>query len=235
LYKPEENPQEFQFMREWYEKKQEKKQKKARKKGEEYEEMEFNLGGPETVINLDINNQRDNYLNPKHFKKYEYSFGEETSLNGERLVSIQFKAKRTIDHKKDSGEILINAEDYAIVSIRVKGKLSIPVMVRPVLFVIGLKIVNPSFHGVISYQKYHDKWYPELFRWDANVSLTKRHAFEANEHSDINVGQLFLINKVDSIASPVPKDKRFDKDEDMASQVHNDLNLHWEGLNIIKD
>ncbi len=50
-------------------------------------DMDMNLGGPESVINLDINNERDTYLNPKHFSKYEYSFGEETSLNGERLVA----------------------------------------------------------------------------------------------------------------------------------------------------
>lgn len=77
LYRPEENPQQFQFMREWFTAKQEKRKKKAIKKGEEFEEEEydndidFDLGGPETVIDLDINNERDNYLNPKYFSKYE--------------------------------------------------------------------------------------------------------------------------------------------------------------------
>ena len=187
LYKPEENPQQFQFMREWFEAKQEKKKKKAIKKGEEFDEEEFDsdmdvtFGGPETVIDLDINNERDNYLNPKYFKKYEYSFGDETSLNGERLVTINFKAKKTIDHKKDSGKILINTEDYAIVSIEQQGKFSIPFMVKPILFVIGLKIQNPTFNTVISYQKYKDKWYPQLFRWDAKIKLTKRiHILKVN-------------------------------------------------------
>lgn len=241
LYKPEEDPQQFQFMREWFEEKQEKRRKKAIKKGEEFDEEEFDdevdmdLGGPESVIDLDINNERDNYLNPKYFKKYEYSFGEETSLNGERLVTINFKAKKTIDHKRDSGKILINTEDYAIVSIEQKGKFNIPFIIKPILFVIGLKIENPVFNTVISYQKYKDKWYPQLFRWDANIKLTKKHTFDPNEISDINIGQVFFINEVDSIASPVLDEHRFNEEEDMGEQVYNDINLEWNELNIIKD
>ena len=241
LYKPEENPQQFQFMREWFEEKQEKKRKKAIKKGEEFDEedfdgeMDMDFGGPESVIDLDINNERDNYLNPKHFKKYEYSFGEETSLNGERLVTINFKAKRTIDHKKDSGKILINTEDYAIVSIEQTGKFSIPFIVKPILFVIGLKIESPTFKTAISYQKYKDKWYPQLFRWDAKVKLTKKHTFDPNENSDINIGQVFFINQLDSIATPIQESHLFDEEEDMGEQVFNDIDLQWGELNIIKD
>lgn len=241
LYKPEENPQQFQFMREWFEEKQEKRKKKAIKKGEEFDEedydseLDMDMGGPESVIDLDINNERDNYLNPKHFKKYEYSFGEETSLNGERLVTINFKAKRTIDHKKDSGKILINTEDYAIVSIEQTGKFSIPFIVKPILFVIGLKIENPSFNTVISYQKYKDKWYPQLFRWDAKIKLTKKHTFDPNENSDINIGQVFFINQLDSLASPIQESHLFNEEEDMDEQVFNDIDLQWGELNIIKD
>ncbi len=241
LYKPEENPQQFQFMREWFEEKQEKRKKKAIKKGEEFDEEEYDseidmdFGGPESVIDLDINNDRDSYLNPKHFKKYEYSFGDETSLNGERLVTINFKAKRTIDHKKDSGKILINTEDFAIVSIEQTGKFSIPFMVKPILFVIGLKIESPTFQTAISYQKYKGKWYPQLFRWDAKVKLTKKHTFDPNENSDINIGQVFFINQLDSIGTPIQEEHRFNEDEDMGEQVFNDLDLQWGELNIIKD
>jgi hypothetical protein len=241
LYEPEENPQQFQFMREWFEKKQEKRKKKAIKKGEEFDEEEYSddmkmdFGGPETVLDLDINKKRDYYLDPKHFKKYEYSFGEETSLNGERLVTINFNAKRSIDHKKDSGKILINTEDYAIVSIEQTGKFNIPFLVKPILFVIGLKIENPTFSTVINYQKFREKWYPQLFRWDARINLTKKHTFDANENSNINIGQVFFINEIDSLATPIPEQKRFESDTDMGEQVYNDINLGWEGLNVIKD
>lgn len=241
LYRPEENPQQFQFMRDWFTKKQEKRKSKAIKKGEEFDEEEydtdidFDLGGPESVIDLDINNEKDHYLNPKHFSKYEYSFGDETWLNGERLVTINFEAKRKIDHKKDQGKILINTEDYAIVSIEQSGKYTIPFMVKPILFVIGLKIGSPEFSTVINYQKYNGKWYPLLFRWDANIELTKKHTFDPNENSDINIGQVFFINELSADATPIESEKVFDPGEEMEEQVFNDLDLEWQGLNIIKD
>lgn len=241
LYKPEEDPKEFQFMREWYEKKQEKQKKKAIKKGEEFEEDEFdtdidlNLGGPETVINLDINRDLDHYLKPKYFKKYEYSFGEETSLNGEQIVTINFKSKGKVDHKRDQGKILISRENFAIVRIEQSGKFSVPFIIKPVLFLVGLKIGNPTFTRVISYQQYKDIWYPKLFRWDADIKLTKRHTFSANEESNIKVGQVFFINKIDIEANTIEKEKIFDTDKDIEEQIYNDLNISWEGMNAIKD
>lgn len=241
LYKPAKNPQKFQFMRDWVEKMETKEKKKALKKGEEVDEedydgdIDFNLGGPDSVLYLDINQNRDNFLNPKYFKKYAYSFGEETSLNGEHLVTINFKAKKTIDHIKDSGKILISKESYAIILIEAKGKAKIPLAVKPILFLIGLSITNPTFTKTISYQKYQEKWYPSLFRWDADVKLKKRHAFKSNEHSSINIGQVFLINKIDSIADSIPESRRFASNEDMGDQVFNDMGFEWDGLNIIKD
>lgn len=241
LYKPLEDPQQFQFMREWIEKKAAKEKKKADEKGETYDEEKYDgtidvdFGGPESVIDMDINQDKGNYLNPKYFKKYEYTFGEETTLNGERLVTINFKAKRKIDYQKDWGKILIHKDTYAIVLIEQTGKFSLPFLVRPILFAVGLKIGNPTFSKVIQYQKYNEIWYPKLFRWDADIKLTKRHSFEANENSNINIGQVFSINKLDAIAAPIPEEKRFDTGEDMENQVYNDLNLNWNEINTVKD
>ncbi len=241
LFRQAENPQSFQFMREWIEKKAAKEKKKALKKGEEIDEEDYDgnidmdFGGPQSVINLDLRNNDDNFLKPKHFKKYEYTFGEETSLNGESMVTIHFKAKRKIDYIRDEGTVIISKETYAIVHMEQKGKLSIPFVVKPILLVVGLKIKNPKFQRTVSYQKYKDLWYPSLFRWDADVNLTKTHTFSANEHSAISIGQVFLINKIDTTATAIPKEKRFDAGEDMAEQVFNDDYMTWEGLNMIKD
>jgi len=108
-------------------------------------------------------------------------------------------------------------------------------MVKPILFVIGLKIESPTFQTAISYQKYKGKWYPQLFRWDAKVMLTKKHTFDPNENSDINIGQVFFINQLDSLGTPIQEEHRFNEDEDMGEQVFNDLDLQWGELNIIKD
>ncbi|MCF6297774.1 MAG: hypothetical protein L3J08_07310, partial [Flavobacteriaceae bacterium] len=104
-----------------------------------------------------------------------------------------------------------------------------------ILFVLGLKIENPTFNKTISYQKINEKWYPKLFRWDAKIALKKSHVFKANEHSKINIGQIFFINKIDLIASPIPKEKLFDAKKNMEDQVHNNINIKWRELNIIKN
>ncbi len=241
LYKPAENVQQFQFMKEWIEKKSAKAKKKADRKGEEYDEDEYDgnlkvdFGGPQSVIHLDINHDKGNYLNEKDFKKYEYTFGEETSLNGEPLVAILFKAKRTIDHIKDSGKILISRETYAIVSVESTGRFSIPFLVKPILFAMGLSISRPQFSTTINYQKFKEKWYPNLFRWDAQVNLIKKHLFDPNENSTVNIGQVFLINKIDSVGIPIPKEKLFDSGKDLEKQIFNDTNMQWNELNVIKN
>jgi hypothetical protein len=239
LYKPAPDPQQFQFMRDWIDKRMAKEKKKAEKKGEEFEDfdesMDMDFGGPETILNLDLNQERDPYLDPKHFKKYEYTFGEETILDGESIITINFKAKRKINYMKDQGRILIGKDNYAIILVEATGKLSIPFVVRPILFAIGLKIEKPEFNKTISYQKYNGKWYSKLYRWDADVSLTKRHTFKSNEHSKFNIGQVFFINKIDSLSQTIAKDKRFDTKEDMENQVYNDLDVSWDGMNVIKD
>ena len=242
LYKPAENRQEFQFMSEWIKEKSAKEKKKADKKGEVYDEekydgnIDIDFGGPQSVIDMDIyHTDKANYLNPKHFNKYEYSFGDETSLNGEALVTIIFKSKKTIDNIRDSGKILMSKDSYAIAQLQTSGKFSLPFLVRPVLFALGLKVENPEFRTTVSYQKFHDYWYPKLFRWDANVDLTKRHTFEENEEAAIIIGQVFSINSIQTKGNSISAEKRFDPDKKLKDQVYNDLQINWNQINTVKD
>ncbi len=243
LYKPTDNKEQFQFMRDWIDKKIEKEKKKAKKKGEDFDEdfdfeEDMNMGGPETIIEMaDIRNEasKNNFLNPKHFKKYEYSFGEEKIYGDDVLITIHYKATKKIESVKDKGIIMISKGDYAIALIQGAGELSIPVVAKPVLFLIGLTVSNPKFKNTVSYQKYKDKWYPKLFRWDATITLKKRHMFSKNERADLKIGQVFFINQLDSIATPIPKAKRFNTKKGMDEQVQNDLNISWDGMNVIKD
>ncbi|WP_377177392.1 carboxypeptidase-like regulatory domain-containing protein [Namhaeicola litoreus] len=242
LYRPEENPQQFKFMREWLDKKREKSKKRAQKKGEEWEDewdedsFKMDFGGPESVLDIDIYHDNDaNFLNPKHYSKYEYSFGDETVLNGEPLMTIVFKAKKSIDYIRDSGTILISRDTYAIVQVEQKGKFAIPFLVKPILFAVGLKIANPRFTKTITYQKYENQWFPQLFRWDANVILEKRKSFDKNEEANINIGQVFSVIEFNQQASPIEPSKKFDPGKEMPEQVFNDDGLIWNNINVVKD
>ena len=250
LYRETDNKEDFQFMRDWIDKKIEKEKKKAKKKAKKSGELpkegsdedfdfaqDMNMGGPQMIIEMaDISgSNKSNFLTPKYFDKYTYTFGEEQFYNDELLVTINYKAKKKIDYVRDQGTVLISKNNYAIAFIKGTGVLSIPLFVKPILFAIGLSIKNPQFNYMVRYQKYKDKWYPKLFRWDANITLKKRHMFKANEHANLKIGQVFFINKLDSLATPIPPDKRFDTNEKMGTQVFNDLGLSWEGMNVIKD
>ena len=247
LYKPTENLQNFQFMRKWIDKRIEKEtkkaKKKAKKKGEIFEDdfdfdRDMNMGGPETIINMaDIRNgsSNNNFLNPKHFKKYEYTFGDEKYFNGDILVTIHYKALKKIESVKDQGTVLISKGDYAIALIEGSGILTVPVLAKPIIFLVGLSVSNPKFRNTVSYQKYKDKWYPKLFRWDATISLKKSHLFSENEQANLKIGQVFFINQLEYVSTAIPKEKRFDSGEDMEEQVHNDINISWQGMNVIKD
>jgi len=243
LYKPIDKKEDFQFMRDWIDKRIDKEKKKAKKKGEEFDEdfdfeKDMNMGGPEMIIEMaDIRNEasNNNFLNPKHFKKYEYTFGKEKVYNDDVLIAIHYKALKKIESVRDHGTILISKGDFAIASIKGSGELTIPVVAKPVLFLIGLSVSNPKFKNTVTYQKYKDKWYPKLFRWDATITLKKRHMFKANEKANLKIGQVFFINQLDSVATPVPTEKRFNTKEDMEDQIYNDLNISWEGMNVIKD
>ena len=143
--------------------------------------------------------------------------------------------RKSIENIRDSGKILISKDNYAIAQVQTSGKFSLPFLVRPVFFALGLKVENPSFQTTISYQKFQDYWYPKLFRWDAKVDLTKRHAFEENEEAAINIGQVFSVNTIQLKGNPVSSEKRFDPDKKLEEQVYNDLQLNWNQINTVKD
>ena len=68
------------------------------------------------------------------------------------------------------------------------------------------------------------------------IKLTKKtHPLIQMRSPISNIGQVFFINEVDSIASPILDEHRFNEEEDMGEQVYNDINLEWNELNIIKD
>ena len=66
-------------------------------------------------------------------------------------------------------------------------------------------------------------------------NATKKHMFDSNENSTINIGQVFLINKIDSVGIPIPKEKLFDSGKDLEEQIFNDTNMQWNELNVIKN
>jgi hypothetical protein len=240
LYRETEEIHELSFMKDWRDKAERKEKKKALRKGEEADPEEddknfMGLGGPETLLHFSILKQSDAFLDSNNFNRFTYLFGEGRFYRGKNLISIHFNARRAVDNFKENGTIFIDPDSYAIVFIESNGRAIIPVAVRPILLALGLGLRDPVFNRTIKYEPYKGTYYPKDFHWNASVHLTKRHVFKKDEHSHIEAGQLFLINEVNTEkAIPIPEEYLFDPKKKMEEQVHNEDNVSWEGMNILK-
>lgn len=217
-----------------------KKAKHAAKNGETFEPDEFDgkllsLGGPETLLFFNISKQSDTFLDSNNFKRFDYLFGKAQHYQGKKHLVIRFRAKRDINNIKEYGKIIMNPENYAIISIESTGVFSMPAAARPILFVLGLRIEEPEFSRTIKYEQYKGTYYPKDFHWNASIKLTKRHTFKKNEYSHIKAGQLFFVNRIitDKISS-IPVEKVFNAREKMDEQVYNEENITWNEMNILK-
>lgn len=239
LYNRIDNPAEIEFMA----KEKKKKQEKNKRKGKDTThtsgvniDLGESFGGPEAVLkSSDITKKSENFLDTTKLKSYRYEFAKSTTYNNSELMVIHFESKGKVDHTRESGKIYIDVASLAIVRIESAGTMVIPAYIKPILFLYGIGIDNPTYTSRTEYSQINGKWYPNYVQYFIEIHLINRHLFSPNEHSRFEIEQLFSVNKTKTnVNLPIPKEKRFVSTKDMKSQVHNDDNLKWEEINIIK-
>ncbi len=221
---------------------EEKKKKKKKKSGTTADtsggiaiDIKEIMGGPDEILKLDIIRGKELFLDSTEFKHYDYSFAASSSYENKELMVIDFKSRRRMDHAKLNGKIYIDLESNAIVSIDYNGDLTLPAIVQPVLFVMGIHVERPLIRKKLEYQKINGKWYPKNIQAGADVNLTKRHLFSPNEHSHLLIEGIFTTNKlITEKTKPIPAAKKYNKSKKMSEQVYNDENLTWGQINVIK-
>ena len=233
--------QQLAFMHEKAERKQKKKIKNAIKEGKDTtglsngDFIKIGFGGPETILHLDFIKDKQPFLDSTKFKKFDYSFGGSSVYEGKELMIINFKALTKIDDLKPSGKIYLDVESMAITNIEFNSEIEIPLLLRPLVFAMGYGADNLKMEAKIQYYEVEKKWYPKDFHWSFNGSLTKKHWFSANEHADLMISQLLLINKIETTnALPIAESKRFNPKKKSEEQVHNDKGISWSGMNMVK-
>ncbi len=194
------------------------------------------FGGPETVLYFDVvKNNNASYLDTLMLDKFEYRFGTIDLFEGRKIQSIKFKSKKKIDGMHQHGTIYIDIENFAVVSIEHKGDFVIPLLARPILFAMGISIKKPKFYEKIMYQRFKGKYFPKNIHWNASGKITKRYIFRKNEHADMKLGQIFVVNRIElKDITEIPKEKQFNSSKKMKTQVHNDENLRWKDINKLK-
>jgi hypothetical protein len=248
LFRKEENTREVAFMSKERKKAEEKKKKqdeKDRAKGKTVKEnsnsgVKLDLAGAfsgpgEVLSEGNLIRDTESFLDTAEFKHFKYSFAKSSSYDNQELMVIDFKSKDKVDHTRQQGRIYIDVTSHAIVKYTTTGDLVIPLWIRPILFLSGLGVENPTFDKKVEFQKVNNSWYPKAIMMDVWIKLKNKHFFSADEISDFEIESLYIVNKT-NIEKPalIPLSKRFDPKKEMDKQVHNDDNLAWEQINIVK-
>jgi hypothetical protein len=231
--------EELKFIRKKIDKDIAKERKKALKKGETVDDRELaemlELGGPETILQLDFIRDTEAFLDSNNFKKFDYKFGPSTIFQGKEVMVIEFDAKRTVDHQKQKGKVYLENFSYAIVSIEYSSSIVVPLLAKPVLFAMGYDVESPQYRKKYFYREIDNRWYPDYFHVEGGVTLTKRHLFDANEEADFKVEQFFSISKTETTgAIAIPEPKRYNPDKAFEDQIQTDPGIDWGKVNTVK-
>lgn len=230
---------ELRFIRKKIDKRIAKQRKKDLKKGKEVDTRELaemlELGGPETILQMDFIRETELFLDSHNFKKYEYKFGPSTTFQGKEVMVINFVAKRTVEHEKQKGSIYLENNSYAIVSIDYYSSIVIPLTAKPILFALGYEVENPHYRKKYSFREINDRWYPDYFHVDGAAKLTKKHLFDANEEANFKVEQLFSVSQIETKnAAAIPENVQYNPDKPFEGQVKTDPGMDWGKVNTVK-
>jgi hypothetical protein len=236
LYRKKENPQPITFMRDKIDKEKLKDEKSAKKKGEEYVDdekmlIESTFGGPGNILSMDLVRYLEPFLDSTKFKHFEYAFGPEVMYQNKSMMSINFKAKKTVEHLVHEGTLLIDVKSNAIVSLQYSADFVIPVLIRPILFTYGLSINLPKMTKTVRYQYYNDRWYPDYFHLFVKADLEKRHLFSSNEKSHFELKQVLKINEINLQSEAIPAEKIYQPTKKIESQIYEESNISWTEVN----
>lgn len=193
------------------------------------------MGGPENLLNLDVIKSKEDFLDTNKFKNFKYEFDEPSSYQGRELIVIKFKSKGTSDHVRYVGKIYIDFETYAIVNLEYDGDFVIPILLKPVIFMLGYGIENPTVYQNVNYQFINGRWYPKNLQYNIAMKIERKYVFKTNEVANIYMEGIFAVNKIKfENVTNIPKTKQYDKKKKMKDQVYNDQGISWNGMNMIK-
>ncbi|PBQ32923.1 hypothetical protein CNR22_14445 [Sphingobacteriaceae bacterium] len=239
LYRSAENPQQVQFMRKEIKKKQTKDSTKVadgKDTSSTIIDLGNSFGGPDDLLKSgNIRKNKAGFLDTTQFNSFKYSFAKSSSYNTDELMVIDFASKGKVNHLRQTGKIYIDLKSQAIVKIEVAGDMIVPGLAKTILFFMSIGVKNPTYIKRVEFQEVDGIWYPKTIHINLHVILTNNHLFKKDEYADFEIEQFFAVNELKTNGvEPIPLEKRYKESKEMDKQVHNDNNLSWEGLNIIK-
>jgi len=222
---------ELQFMRKQAEKQKKKYLKKNPEEAEDFEDGELiksTMGGPNNLLGLHVTSGNLHMLDSTEFKGFEFNYSQVSSYMGHEVISIAYRSKGKDEGMRKSGTIYIDKDSDAVISVQEEGIMVIPIVARPILFAMGMKIENPPYKMVLKYRPMNGKWYIEQAHWDVHLKISKRHLLDKNDHAQFYIEQTLLIREVqESGYQAIPDDKIFDREMKIKGQVHAIPGVNW--------
>jgi hypothetical protein len=230
----------IEFMRKRLEKRLAKEQKKALKRGEDWDIMSLDdavisatFGGPRMILRQDPVRDTASFLNPKYSKYYRYEIAGYTTYYSEKVIIIHFESKRKLQHRKRKGDIYISLDSDAIVSFDFESRVIIPDGVRPLLFLAGVGVTDPTLHATMHYRPFNGRWYANDLSIEASSILTDKNMFSKNQVSTFNIFQSLITNSIkQNNVNKIPKEEQLDNWKPLEQQVEEDPEF-WKNYNHI--
>ncbi len=252
------DPQEVQFMSKFSNKQDAKELKKLRKKkrkdkltereekrlwrleNPELDTASFNFWNPVKMLDSNRIEKIFHFFSDTSINNYDFWFEPSMKYMGYNILTIAFEQKKKIKKPLYTGKIFLEENSLSIVSLEYglseKGKKHIvPAKIKALMWIIGVKIREPDIQISLRSEPYGDHWAIEHMFLKGNTSLTKRHLFSANEHSDF-AGEMVLMTLDRQGENPryIPKKERLNLNRPFHRQLQQDYtNPLWKEYDLV--
>ncbi len=186
--------------------------------------------GPTVAIKECKSIPNNPFFDSEYFKKFKYTFGEQTTFQGRELIKINFSNKRKVDGGFYTGSVYLDYQDLAIVAIDYNAKLKIPGIINVLLkTILGFTVEGIETNNKIRNQKIEGLWYPKEYVVDLQLQLKQKKRYET-----IATAQILNIEEI-ILDSPAQVEEAFlfDPEVESIDQIHPMDDVSWETVNII--
>lgn len=249
LFDNKENIDKLTFNKRKRDKKMDRAEKRATKKGEEFNKEEArkkasvftsDIMTPDMLIDEDPIRQIPYFMDSAYFDDFTYEFIEDSRYLGKPIIVISFVSKKKTRSQnsslksKQQGFIYIDKFSDAVVGIDYKGKQIIPSAFKPILFLAGFSIQNPTIEKKVRYVMHNKKWYPQSIKFNLGIDIERKHIFSKNEKSNLDSEILMTIQNLDFDDKSIIDEKfRFQSNKPIKEQVFPMKEISWEQVNRI--
>jgi hypothetical protein len=198
--------------------------------------VDFNINGitgagPSGALEETKSITNQQFFDEEYFKKFKYTFGEQTFYQGRELIKIDFTNKRKVEHAFYNGSIYLDYQDLAIVAVDYNVKAKIPFYINVLLkTIVGITISEVTGNVKIRNQAINGKWYPKELVSGFDITLKQKKEFETmNIAQVLNFGKIILEDP-----SQIEADKIFSEEEEYEVQIYPIPGVDWEDVNVIR-